>query len=135
MKRVLVFGTFDQLHPGHHAFLQQAKDLGDELIVCLTQDAIIEKLKGRPPIQRFEERKQALMDHELVSHVVPGDLQLGSFEAIQKSIPDIVATGYDQVALTQALNQWLKNEKKPIPITTLRPFKPQIYKSSLLRTS
>ena len=36
--RVLVGGCFDMLHFGHVSFLQQAKDLGTDLIVALESD-------------------------------------------------------------------------------------------------
>ena len=35
MKRVICFGTFDHLHPGHLNYFQQAKELGDYLIVVI----------------------------------------------------------------------------------------------------
>ncbi|HEY4500387.1 MAG TPA: adenylyltransferase/cytidyltransferase family protein, partial [Candidatus Paceibacterota bacterium] len=47
MKRVMVFGTFDILHPGHLYFLRAAKKLGDYLIVSLARDVNVRKIKGR----------------------------------------------------------------------------------------
>lgn len=47
-------GCFDLLHVGHLRYLQQAKALGDVLIVCLNTDASIQRLKGptRPIVQQ-----------------------------------------------------------------------------------
>ena len=42
-KKVLTFGSFDLIHPGHHYFLNKAKELGDELIVVLSRDGEIMK--------------------------------------------------------------------------------------------
>lgn len=36
--RVMVFGVFDGLHPGHRAFLRQARKKGDKLIVVVARD-------------------------------------------------------------------------------------------------
>lgn len=38
MKKVLTYGTFDLLHPGHIYLLKEAKKLGDELIVGVSTD-------------------------------------------------------------------------------------------------
>jgi rfaE bifunctional protein nucleotidyltransferase chain/domain len=40
-------GCFDLLHPGHLSLLQQARALGDCLIVCLNSDASVARLKGK----------------------------------------------------------------------------------------
>ena len=36
MKKVIVFGSFDYIHPGHLNFFEQAKSYGDYLIVVAT---------------------------------------------------------------------------------------------------
>lgn len=40
MKRVITFGTFDVLHIGHINILKRARDLGGELIVGVSSDAL-----------------------------------------------------------------------------------------------
>ena len=49
MKKVMAFGTFDGLHPGHLNFLKQARRLGDSLVVVVARDANVRKIKGRFP--------------------------------------------------------------------------------------
>ena len=49
MTKVMVFGTFDPLHPGHVDFFRQAKQHGDELVVVVALDSTVEKTKGRKP--------------------------------------------------------------------------------------
>jgi len=55
MKKVLVSGCFDLLHPGHIAFLKEAADYG-ELHVRAGSDANIELLKGHKPLFSEDER-------------------------------------------------------------------------------
>ncbi|RMF78878.1 MAG: cytidyltransferase, partial [Chloroflexi bacterium] len=54
-RKVFVSGSFDLLHSGHIAFLQQAAQYGD-LYVALGSDATIYELKGRMPINNEAER-------------------------------------------------------------------------------
>lgn len=48
-KVVLVSGTYDILHAGHVRFFQDAKALGDELVVVIPTDEVVRKMKGRAP--------------------------------------------------------------------------------------
>ena len=56
MKKVMVFGTFDLVHPGHLSFFRQAKKNGGFLIVVVARDRNSLEAKGRPP--RNEEKKR-----------------------------------------------------------------------------
>jgi rfaE bifunctional protein nucleotidyltransferase chain/domain len=56
-KIVLTSGCFDILHVGHLHTLKQAKSLGDVLMVCLSNDEQIKKLKGESrPINNYQDR-------------------------------------------------------------------------------
>jgi D-beta-D-heptose 7-phosphate kinase/D-beta-D-heptose 1-phosphate adenosyltransferase len=46
MTTVFTNGCFDILHRGHVEYLEQAKQLGDWLVVGLNSDASVRKLKG-----------------------------------------------------------------------------------------
>lgn len=60
-KCVLTNGCFDLLHPGHMAYLEKAKELGDFLFVALNSDESIRELKGYSrPIQNEWDRAYAL---------------------------------------------------------------------------
>lgn len=56
----LVFtnGVFDLLHPGHVEYLEEARALGDRLIVGINADASVRRLKGerRPVIGELDRR-------------------------------------------------------------------------------
>ena len=58
---VLTNGVFDLLHTGHLYYLQQARALGDALIIALNADASVRALKGPSrPVQTEEQRAYAL---------------------------------------------------------------------------
>ena len=71
MKKVVVNGTFDVLHPGHLALLNYAKSLGDVLIVAIDSDSRVSELKGpQRPINPQHERKLLLENLRAVDQVV-----------------------------------------------------------------
>ncbi len=47
-KIVLCHGCFDLMHPGHIKYFQEAKKMGDVLVVTLTPDIYVDKGPGRP---------------------------------------------------------------------------------------
>lgn len=132
MKRVLVFGTFDGLHPGHDYFLKEAKKLGDRLYVCLARNSIVAELKGREPKRDEQGRREALAESDSVDEVIYGDRELGTYQIIADVQPDIIALGYDQLALKTDLERFFKQEKLSIPLVVIPSFEPTRYKSSLL---
>ena len=61
--RSIVFtnGCFDLLHPGHVAYLEAARDLGDALIVAVNSDRSVRALKGHTrPISPEKDRARVL---------------------------------------------------------------------------
>lgn len=70
-KLVLAGGCFDVLHIGHIAFLKEAKQRGDILIVLLESDENINHLKGpHRPINTQKDRAEILENLEIVDYVV-----------------------------------------------------------------
>ena len=58
---VFTNGCFDILHPGHVAYIKQAKALGDRLIVAVNSDDSVKRLKGsKRPINSLEHRMAVL---------------------------------------------------------------------------
>jgi D-beta-D-heptose 7-phosphate kinase/D-beta-D-heptose 1-phosphate adenosyltransferase len=54
-------GCFDLLHPGHIQLLEQARGLGDFLVVCINGDASVRRLKGPArPVMTAEDRARVL---------------------------------------------------------------------------
>jgi rfaE bifunctional protein nucleotidyltransferase chain/domain len=70
-KITLTSGCFDILHVGHLHSLKVAKSLGDVLIVCLSNDEQIKKLKGKNrPINNYEDRINLFKTITYVDYVV-----------------------------------------------------------------
>ena len=60
MKAVMVFGTFDILHPGHINFFKQAKKYGN-LIAVIARDRTVKQVKGRLPKYSEKQRLKAIL--------------------------------------------------------------------------
>ena len=70
MKRILVNGTFDIVHPGHLALLNYARSLGDFLVVAIDSDRRVRELKGPSrPINNEQERRLLLENLRAVDEV------------------------------------------------------------------
>jgi rfaE bifunctional protein nucleotidyltransferase chain/domain len=68
---VLTNGVFDLLHTGHLYYLQQARRLGDALLIALNADASVRALKGPTrPVQTEEQRAYALAALACVDAIV-----------------------------------------------------------------
>jgi rfaE bifunctional protein nucleotidyltransferase chain/domain len=94
-KLVATNGCFDLLHRGHVSYLQQARLLGDALLVGLTSDANVRRLKGPGrPVNREDDRAAVVAALESVDAVfVFPELDARHFlEAVR---PDIYAKGGD----------------------------------------
>lgn len=128
----MIFGTFDILHAGHEHLFDQARRLGDQLIVVVARDETVQKLKGHAPYHNDRTRIKNLKRSSLVDKVVQGNLH-DKYEIIRTERPDVIALGYDQYAFTYGLQKFLIEQKLNTAITRLAPYKPHIYKSSILR--
>jgi rfaE bifunctional protein nucleotidyltransferase chain/domain len=95
--RRIVFtnGCFDLLHPGHIRSLEQARELGDALIVGLNSDASVRQLKGegRPLLPECE-RAEILAALESVDAVIVFD-DLTPRDVIARLLPDVLVKGGD----------------------------------------
>lgn len=96
--RRLVFtnGVFDILHAGHVTYLEQARALGDLLIVGLNTDASVRRLaKGEDrPINRLEDRAKVISALRCVDGVVSFD-EDNPVAIIEKLKPEIHVKGGD----------------------------------------
>ncbi len=94
-KIVFTNGCFDILHPGHVAYIKQAKALGDRLIVAVNSDASVSRLKGaKRPINNLEHRMAVLESVGAIDWVTwfEEDTPLA---LIEKLSPDVLVKGGD----------------------------------------
>ncbi len=92
---VMTNGCFDILHAGHLQYLQQAKQLGDRLIVAVNTDESIKVLKGNTrPINKLKERMEMLSALKCVDWVIPFSEETPE-RLICKILPDILVKGGD----------------------------------------
>ena len=99
-KIVLTNGCFDILHPGHIRYLQQARDLGDKLVLLVNSDASVRRLKGENrPINAVEQRMEMLAALECVDWVIEFENDTPQ-RLIAKLLPDILVKGGDYADIT-----------------------------------
>ena len=122
------FGTFDVLHPGHLFYLQQLKELGDFLVVVVARDKNVEKIKGALPKQNENERLEAVKKAGVADEAILGS-ETNIYQVLGEQLPDVIGLGYDQKANEEAIRTYLGD----VEIVRLRPFRPEQYKSSLLK--
>lgn len=128
----MAFGTFDLLHPGHKYFLKQAKRRGDYLIVIIARDSTVKAVKGKMPIHNEKQRQQAVKGLNLADKAVFGSLS-NKYAAIKKYRPDVICLGYDQKFFVDKLQRKLSEFKLETKIIRLKPFKPNLYKTSIIK--
>lgn len=129
--RVVCAGTFDHLHLGHINFLKQAKALGDELIVIIARDKNVKRIKEIIPDHNEIQRKENVEKTGIPDRVILGFTDKDIFLILEELAPDIVALGYDQRVAEDAILKRLPNCK----VIRLKPFHPDIYKSSYFRAN
>src|SRR5580700_11458427 len=94
-RMVFTNGCFDILHPGHIRSLEQARELGDALVVALNSDASVRQLKGEGrPVIAERERAEILAALESVDAVVIFDAPTPR-ELIAALLPDVLVKGGD----------------------------------------
>jgi FAD synthetase len=133
MTTVMAFGTFDLLHPGHINFLKQAKKHGDYLIVIIARDRTAKQVKGKSPTDNERARLKAVRGLNLADKTVLGDKGLNKYGVIKKHRPDTICLGYDQVTFTDKLEEKIKDFKLKTKIIRLKAFKPEKYKTSIIK--
>ena len=92
---VFTNGCYDLLHPGHVRLLEQARSLGDVLILALNSDDSVRRLKGpsRPLIAEGE-RAEVALGLEAVDAVTLFDEDTPR-ELIAAVLPDVLVKGAD----------------------------------------
>lgn len=98
----MVSGGFDPLHIGHIRYMQEAKKLGDKLVVVLNNDNWF-KVKSKPVFMSDKERKEIIealscVDEVIISSHPKNTKDISVCKEIAKIKPHIFANGGDRFA-------------------------------------
>lgn len=96
MKRVIAFGAFDPITEGQKNFLQQAKALGDYLIVVVAHESAVRAHKHRDARHSEEDRLAAVKKLGIADEVVLGRKSANKYHILKELDFDVVAMGYNQ---------------------------------------
>ena len=107
---VFTNGCFDLLHVGHAQSLEEARTLGDRLIVALNSDSSVRALKGdRRPLVPLKQRMRLVASLECVDWVV-SFRDRTPLSLIQDLKPDVIAKGgdweLDKIVGREAVESW-----------------------------
>ena len=106
MKRVITYGTYDLLHQGHVNLLRRAKELGDYLIVGVTNDNF-DRERGKLNVcNNVLERVEAVKATGLADQIIIEDYFGQKIDDIQKYDVDIFAIGSDWKGKFDYLNEF-----------------------------
>lgn len=95
MKKVITYGTYDLLHQGHINLLRRAKELGDYLIVGVTNDSF-DRERGKLNVRNnVLERVEAVRDTGYADKIIIEDYVGQKIDDIQKYNVDVFAIGSD----------------------------------------
>ena len=120
MKKVVATGVFAILHPGHILFLEEAKKLGDELIVIVTRDKTLKK-RGKPLYVPEEQRVRVINSLRVVDKAILGDDD-DIFKPISEITPDIIAIGKDQEFDVKELEKKLRNRNLNVEVVKINKY-------------
>lgn len=95
MKTIITFGTFDVFHVGHLNILQRAKQLGGQLVVGVSSDALNIAKKGRTPVYSQSDRMGIVAGLKCVDRVfIEESLELKA-DYIRQFNADMLVMGDD----------------------------------------
>ncbi len=124
--KVLIFGTFDHLHPGHRFVITEAIKRGD-VTVIIARDRNVHRIKGNPPVQSEGDRVRILRDAFPAVRVLPGD-PVDFLAPVRSLKPDLILLGYDQ-----QLPPGVTEGDLHCTVERLPAYRPEEFKSSLRR--
>ena len=94
-KVVFTNGCFDVIHKGHVTYLNEAKSLGDHLIVGINSDDSVKRLKGKDrPVNNEYDRAFVLDNLKSVDDVLIFNEDT-PYDIIKEIIPDLLVKGGD----------------------------------------
>ncbi len=119
-KPIVVYatGVFDLFHVGHLNLLENARALGDKLIVGVSTDELVEQYKGRRPAVPFEERIRIVRALKCVDACIP-QYDLDKYAAWQRLRFDIWVHGDDWYGVEKTMEYKAKLEANGVYVVFL----------------
>ena len=118
---VFTNGCFDILHPGHVAYLRDARARGDVLIVGVNDDASVRRLKGEGrPANPVEDRLVVLAALEMVDAVVAFGEDTPA-RIIEEITPDVLVKGQDWESKGVVGREWVEKHGGEVYLAPLVP--------------
>ncbi|MGQ9543746.1 MAG: adenylyltransferase/cytidyltransferase family protein [Candidatus Bathyarchaeia archaeon] len=136
MKRrrvVLTAGVFDLLHFGHLKALEDAKKAGgrgSRLIVIVARDRTVERHKGKRPILPEDQRRTLVEALKPVDRAILGYEEMNIGAVIRRVRPDVIAVGYDQHDMLEAVREALETYPGKVKIVQMKRYGPKDLNSS-----
>jgi rfaE bifunctional protein nucleotidyltransferase chain/domain len=128
---VLTNGCFDLLHLGHVRYLQEARSLGDALVVALNGDDSVRSLKGNGrPLNPAQNRAEVVAALQSVDHVVIFP-ELRVTRLIEQLRPAIYVKGGDYTTLSLNPEERAALEKVGAQVQIV-PFEPGYSTSKMI---
>jgi glycerol-3-phosphate cytidylyltransferase len=97
MKRGVIAGNFDVIHPGYIAMFNECKQYCDYLVVCLHEDPSIERPEKLKPILHWSDRYEILESLKQVDFIFLYKTEAELYEALQKGNLDVRFLGDDYI--------------------------------------
>ena len=120
MVRVMASGVFDLLHLGHIHFLEEARRLGDELVVVVATDKNA-RTRKHETITPEDMRLKMVQSLKPVDKAVLGK-EGDVYEIVLELRPDIIAIGYDQKHEPEKISADLKDRGLEVKVVRMTEF-------------
>ena len=129
-KIVLAGGVFDIIHPGHIHTLNDAKELGDVLVVVVATDKTAIKMKKREPLHSAELRQELVSSLNMVDLCIIGNEE-DIFKTVDLVKPQIIALGYDQTHQEKFITEGCKKINLDVTVARLESPRPETSSSKI----
>ena len=131
IKVVFTGGGNEIIHPGHLYTMEQAKSLGDVLVVVLARSSTIRRRKGREPVAKESDRLALMSSLRLVDAAILG--ARGSiYQTLERVGPDVVALGYDQHHAEKDIRREASMRRMRLRVVRLKAMDPSIKTSKIV---
>ena len=130
LKIVLAGGAFDIIHPGHIHTLNEAKKLGDFLVVVIATDKTVMKMKKHKPLHNAQARQELVSSLSMVDLCIIGDDE-DIFKTVDLIKPQIIALGYDQIHQEKFITEGCRKINLDVTVARLESPIPDISSSEI----